>query len=154
MTQIILPVPHVSQRQQGECLAACAAMMLLYLGRPTNYDQLLKLLRIKADIGAPISNVRRLERLGVDVAYRQGSLSDLHNHLDNSQPCLTPVQTGELPYWDDDTLHAVVVTGLDNDNIYLNDPAFPNAPLRVSGGDFDLAWLARDEYYAVITRPS
>ncbi len=61
------------------------------------------------------------------------------------------LQTDELPYWNDDTLHAVLVIGLDDTDIYLNDPAFPNGPVQVSRGDFDLAWLARDEYYAVIT---
>jgi len=67
MTQVILPVPHVPQRQQGECLAACAAMMLLYLDLTVRYDRLLKLLRVRTGIGAPISNVRHLEKLGVTV---------------------------------------------------------------------------------------
>jgi hypothetical protein len=31
MAATILPVPHIPQRKQGECLAACAAMMLNYL---------------------------------------------------------------------------------------------------------------------------
>ncbi len=48
--------------------------------------------------------------------------------------------------------HAVVVTGLDDDYIYLNDPAFTNAPIQVRRGDFDLAWLAQDEYYALLMR--
>jgi hypothetical protein len=36
-------------------------------------------------------------------------------------------------------------------NVYLNDPAFVQAPMQVSIGDFDLAWLEHDEKYAVIT---
>ena len=31
-------------------------------------------------------------------------------------------------------------------------PAFPNAPLQVSHGDFGLAWLERDEFYAALSR--
>lgn len=152
MTQLILPVPHVSQRQQGECLAACVAMMLLHLGQAVNYDHLLKLLRVKSGIGAPISNVLQLDKLGLSITYRQGTWSDLQNHLLNNQPCLTPVQSGELPYWTEDTYHAVVVIGLDDDNIYLNDPALPASPISAPRGDFDLAWLARDEMYAVLTQ--
>ncbi|MBI1882195.1 MAG: hypothetical protein HYR94_28815 [Chloroflexi bacterium] len=34
MASIILPVPHILQRQPGECLAACAAMILTYLALP------------------------------------------------------------------------------------------------------------------------
>jgi ABC-type bacteriocin/lantibiotic exporter with double-glycine peptidase domain len=41
---IILSVPHIPQREQGECLTACAAMMLRYMGHPVNYDHLMKLL--------------------------------------------------------------------------------------------------------------
>ena len=92
MSSVILPVPHVPQRQQGECLAACAVMMLTYLGLSINYERLLKLLRIRSDVGAP--------------AF-----------------------------------------------VYLNDPALTNAPIQVPRGDFELAWLAQDESYAVLKRP-
>lgn len=37
-------------------------------------------------------------------------------------------------------------------SFYLNDPAFPIAPQIVSHGDLDLAWIAYDAYYAVITK--
>ena len=150
MPSVLLPVPHVPQRQPGECLAVCAAMMLLHLGLPVSYNRLLKRLRVKTDLGAPISNVRYLEKLGVTVIYRQGTWTDLLNHLTNGQPCLIPVDTDELPYWPVDSNHAVLLIGLDDDYVYLNDPAFSNGPLQVSRGDFDLAWLERDEYYVVI----
>ena len=35
--------------------------------------------------------------------------------------------------------------------IYVHDPAVVTHPLRVGIGDFDLAWLERDEEYAVLT---
>lgn len=64
------------------------------------------------------------------------------------------MQTVELLYWNkEENNHAVVVVGLDDDYVYVNDPAFLNAPIQVARGDFDLAWLAKDEYYAVITLP-
>lgn len=154
MSSVILPVPHVPQRQLGECLAACAAMLLLYLGLSVNYDRLLKLLQIWPDAGGvPAPNIRELERLGVTVIYKQGTLEELEDHLLNNRPCLALVQTGELPYWDEDTLHAVVVIGLDENTVHLNDPSFLTAPIQVSRGDFDLAWLARDEMYATLMRP-
>jgi len=150
MATVILPVPHVPQREQRECLAACAAMLLGHIGLSTNYDQLLKLLRVTTNVGAPASNIRRLEALGVTVIYKQGNWAELQDHLMNNRPCMTPVQTEELSYWAEQTDHAIVVVGLDEEFIYLNDPAFPNAPIQVSRGEFDLAWLARDEAYAVV----
>jgi ABC-type bacteriocin/lantibiotic exporter with double-glycine peptidase domain len=138
------------QREQGECLAACAAMLLRYIGLSVNYDQLLKLLRVKTNVGAPASNIRYLEALGVTVVYKQGNWAELQDQLMNNHPCMTPVQTGELSYWAEQSDHAVVVVGLDEEFIYLNDPAFPNAPIQLSRGEFDLAWLERDEAYAVV----
>ena len=39
---ILLPVKHMLQREVGDCLAACAAMVLNYLGRPVAYNRLIK----------------------------------------------------------------------------------------------------------------
>jgi ABC-type bacteriocin/lantibiotic exporter with double-glycine peptidase domain len=129
-------------------------MMLSYLGLTVSYDQLLKLLRIESDLGAPLSNIRNLEHLGVTVSYQQGTLADLQQYLTNNRPCLVPVQTSELPYWAEPSYHAVVVTGFDEQQVYVNDPVFANAPIKVSVGNFGLAWLERDEFYAtLVVRP-
>lgn len=152
MPPIILPVPHIRQHNLGECLAACAAMVCSYLDFSITYEQLLKLLRVEW-FGTPASNIRELEKLNVSVTYKQGTLEELHNHLTNNRPCIAFVKTGQLPYWDGDNDHAVVIVGLDDEYIYLNDPDFANAPMQVSHGDFDLAWLERDEFYAVLIPP-
>ena len=39
---------------------------------------------------------------------------------------------------------------IDSDHVYLNDPDLPEAPVAVPLADFDLAWLAQDERYAVL----
>lgn len=40
---------------------------------------------------------------------------------------------------------------MDAGYVYMHDPAVVAYPLRVGIGDFDLAWLERDEEYAVLT---
>ena len=61
MPKILLTVPQQKQQSDGDCLAACAAMVLNYLNRPVAYASLLKLLKIKP-FGAPASNIRLLEQ--------------------------------------------------------------------------------------------
>jgi ABC-type bacteriocin/lantibiotic exporter with double-glycine peptidase domain len=154
MPLVILPVPHRQQQAYGECLAACADMILHYLGFSISYKRLLKLLRVKPLAGTRSSNIRELKKLGFSVIYEQGTFDKLYHHLSNDRPCIAFVKTGELPYWDDDTDHAVVVVGLDDNNVFINDPEFPDAPMQVSRGHFDLAWVERDDFYAVIMRRS
>ena len=146
----ILSVPHLYQPATGECLPACAAMVLSYLGVSVNYRRLLPILRTQSGYGTPFSNIRQLTQLKVAVHYGRGTLKDLQHFLRRGQPVLTPVQTSELPHWTENTAHAVVVVGMDEKTVYINDPAFANAPIQVPHGDFDLAWLEQDEYYAIL----
>ncbi len=151
MTKILLPVNNIRQSRDGQCLAACAAMVLAYMNFPVTYKRLLKLLRIQW-FGAPSFNIRFLTKLGLIVIYKQGTLAELYHHLAQNRPCIVFVKTHDLPYWDIATDHAVVVVGMDDQYIYLNDPEFNLAPIQVSHGDFDLAWFERQELYAVLRR--
>lgn len=151
MKPVLLSVDHIQQRVRGECVAACAAMILNRLGLPVDYNRLIKLLRVTV-AGTPSFRVLDLEILGIRVIYKQGSFQEMHEHLSQNRPCMAFVFTGELPHWDEATSHAVVVVGLNDDTVYVNDPAFPDAPIPVAKGDFDLAWLERDEYYATFLK--
>lgn len=153
MAGILLPVTHREQAETADCLAACAAMVLDYMGMPVAYGRLLKLLRVQW-FGAFAFNIRALAELGVDVIYKRGTLAELREHLANNRPPIALVAAGELPYWNQSTLHAVLVVGMDERHVYLNDPGFPEAPVKISHGDFGLAWLERDELYAALMRRS
>jgi ABC-type bacteriocin/lantibiotic exporter with double-glycine peptidase domain len=150
MTPVYLAVPHLPQPAPGECLAACVEMVLTYLSRPVAYARLLKLLQVKSGWGTPAANIRYLEKLNLDIIYQPGTLAELYDYLRQGRPCIAFIKTGELAYWDEDVDHAVVVVGLDDRFIYVNDPAFPEAPLQVARAEFDLAWLEWDEKYAVL----
>ena len=152
MTSIVPSVKHIPQRVNGECVVACAAMALNHMGVSVDYNRLVKLLRLIDGVGTASFHVRELEKLGVSVIYKRGTLEELRDHLKQNRPCIAFVKTAELPYWSETTDHAVVVVGLDDDYAYLNDPAFDYAPIKVSRGDFGLAWLERDEVYSTFIR--
>jgi ABC-type bacteriocin/lantibiotic exporter with double-glycine peptidase domain len=145
----LLPIAHRQQQADGDCLAACAAMVLAYWQRDISYSALLRLLRIQP-YGAPAGNIRLLSALGVRVTYSTTNLGGLKALLDRGLPLVVFVRTGELPYWSYQTDHAVVVVGYDEGHVYVNDPDKSDAPIAVPAGDFELAWLERDYAYALV----
>ena len=149
----LLSVPHIQQQDAGECLAACAAMVCAYLAIKTNYRRLVRALRIQDGIGAPLPNIEKLDGRRITVIFRRnGTLEALYEFLNKGWPTIVGVQTGEFPHWDHvPSLHAVVVVGMDSENVYINDPEMPKGPTPVSIGNFDLAWLAQNECYAILT---
>ena len=80
-SRVLLPVAHVQQHHEGECLAACAAMILAYLGVKQAYRQLVTLLDVMPGVGAPSFNILRLQRIGIRVHYSSGTLAVLHRCL-------------------------------------------------------------------------
>jgi len=148
-----LPVPHREQAAGSDCLAACVAMVLEYLGRPVAYDRLLTLLDI-GPIGAPRRNVLRLSRLQLDVTYHEATLAILAAYLRAGHPVIVFMDTGELSYWSVTTNHALVVLGLDEVYVLVNDPAFAHAPQRIAHTEFELAWLNGDNTCAIIQEAS
>lgn len=151
MPRRFLTVPHQPQRLESDCLAACAFMALAAIGVTADYDALLAVLDTRP-WGTPHRNIRQLpdQIASIQVTYRQGILTDVFHALDAGQPVILFVWTGDLPYWAIETWHAVVVVGYDEEQFYLNDPAFLTAPQTVSHGDLELAWIAHDTYYALI----
>jgi|CXWL01.1.fsa_nt_gi hypothetical protein len=124
-------------------------MALDYLQVPNDYDHLLKLLRVQP-IGAPFGNLRFLSALGVSVLVEKGELENLRLNLEIGLPSIVFVATAQLSYWRETTGHAAVVVGLDEEKVYLNDPAFPDAPKQVPIDEFVLAWIDADQFYALI----
>jgi len=146
----LLPVSPRRQRQQSDCLIACAAMVLDYLQVPFHYDRLPRLLRAEAH-GTVFSHLQYLASLGVSVWVGKGDMEALHSHLDRGLPAIVAVETGELTsYWQEAVSHAVVVVGMDEAFVYVNDPAFETAPQQVPLAEFHLAWQEQDYRYAVI----
>ena len=112
MPRVLLPVSHLKQKGDGDCLAACAAMVLQYLDRGMDYSALVQLLKIR-NFGAPASNIRFLEQLGFSVTYSVTDVDGLFRMLEHGEPVIAFVRTGDLPYWAHETDHAVIVVGYD-----------------------------------------
>lgn len=145
----LLPVSHQRQKQEADCLAACVAMVLDYLQVPIAYERLLRLLQV-GKYGTPFRNLTNLRQLGLSVTMSEGNIRYLQRYLESGLSPIVAVDTGELSYWKEVTDHAVVVIGIDEKWVYLNDPDHSAAPQVVSLDEFELAWLEQDYRCAVI----
>lgn len=149
MSAVWLKVPHILQNNDGYCLPACASMVMAYWQNPTSQEKIAHLLEA-SEQGVPASRIRRLEQWGYKVIYQPATPLDLRAWIAQGIPPIVLVETEFLEYWYVSTTHAVVVIGLDERFVYLNDPAFDSAPQRASWDGFLAAWAEMDDLVAVI----
>lgn len=151
MPNILLAVSHRQQQVKSDCLPVCVQMVLDYLGQPTPYDQLTKLLRTQW-FGTPSNNILLLQQIGLQVTLTEMPLDVVTDQLQKGLPVIAFVNTDDLPYWDESTDHAVIVVGIDDQFVYLNDPHFATAPQKVPHSAFELAQLRFDHRCATIQK--
>lgn len=152
----LLPVPHFPQKADGYCLPACVQMVWGYWGVAASQDEIAGLLGMRHYFGVPMSQVKRLETSKLSVVFAQGTARELKIWLGEGVPAIVFLQAGELPYWQGEIFqHAVVIVGMDEQFIWLLDPALiDSAPVPTPWGDFMLAWGEMDYSFAAINRRS
>jgi predicted double-glycine peptidase len=122
-----LDIPFVQQVKAG-CGSAAVAMVIEYWARQfpgldkaqsdaERIDQLLPASSPKGIQGEALKQY--LDKRGFQVFIFEGELSDLHNHFEKGRPvivCLAPKGNRGL-------LHYAVIAGLNEREVWLNDPA-------------------------------
>ncbi|HRQ39444.1 MAG TPA: papain-like cysteine protease family protein [Chloroflexota bacterium] len=144
-----LNVPHLLQDKPSWCLPACVAMVAAYWEQPLYQADVAQWLGT-TDIGTPSGRIQRLARYGFEIIYQTGSLAQLESWLTQQMPCILFVRTGALSYWQLDTAHALVLTGLTSDLATLLDPMMETTPIAVGTDELLLAWSYFDYTYAVL----
>ena len=136
----VLSLPHFQQSTEGYCLPACVRMVLANLGLEHPEAEVSHILGSQ-EFGTPSFAIRRLCEIGIQVIYREWSISQLLTSLDAEQPAILFVRTGFLDYWQEDVAHAVVVVGAEKDQqFWLHDPTLPTGPVVVSWNGLLAAW--------------
>jgi ABC-type bacteriocin/lantibiotic exporter with double-glycine peptidase domain len=122
-------IKNRQQRREADCLVACVAMVLDYLGIQRDDDWMSKVLGTTA-IGTPFSNVGKLKAaLGVGIEQGEnGTLATFEPLLEGGLPVIVAVDTDQLDQWPYYRNHAVVVVGFSVDEVYVNNPAVGDAP--------------------------
>lgn len=129
-------------------------MALAYLGIFRSQQEIARALKTRRGFGTPASSIVNLRSQHIEALYRVGGSPDAIQHwLQNSHPVIAFIQAGELPHWHGiRAQHAILVVGVDEQEIFLHDPAIDDGPITVPIGDFLLAWDELDNRYAVITK--
>ncbi len=149
----MLEIPHRTEQFTGGCLIACSQMALAFFGISVSQEELAQLLDHVPGVGTPARKILRLSRYGVSVLYQQnGTLKDIEQEIRRNSVVIAFVRTGNLPYWEEDVPHAVIVAGIEAGVLYLNDPSFREAPVPVPEDDFILAWDEFGCQWAAVTR--
>lgn len=151
MPSVLLPVPHQTQSFEATCLPASIQMVLGFLSREISESRLIRVLNTDPMAGTPFPRIMRVERFGCRVELVTLDDSGVRQKLHNRQPLITPLWTEMLPYWRYGTAHVAVVVGYDDEYVYLNDPAFADAPQRVLWDGFLAAWEEYDRKAAIVS---
>lgn len=149
---------HKIQRHESDCLVACAQMILIHLGVSAPYERLVRILR-SHELFRPFGNLRHLEtNLGLYVTLGEHrDIAIFERYIQVGLPLIAAVQTFTWAHWfGENTKHAVVVVGIDvdNDQIYVNDPFWPEAPIGLSLAEFQVGWIEEDRRYGVVSLTS
>lgn len=127
-------------------------MVLAYWGMPQKQAWLAQQLNMLPGAGTPGSRLRLLASPTLDVLYGEGTFADLEAALFVGVPPIVLVYTGQLPYCQAAFAHAVVVIGIEGTDVVLHDPAVEQTAVRVSRGDFDLAWDEMANLYGLLRK--
>jgi ABC-type bacteriocin/lantibiotic exporter with double-glycine peptidase domain len=145
-----LDVPFIQQEKEG-CGAASIAMVMQYWARQQKQStdtidvvEIQRTLYSKEAHGIYAADVERyFQRHGFRTFSFKGEQSDLKQHLEKGRPLMVALK----PLPRDNSLHFVVVTGLDWENriVMVNDPA-QRKLLKLNQSDFEREWSATGKW--------
>jgi ABC-type bacteriocin/lantibiotic exporter with double-glycine peptidase domain len=145
-------VPQTNPEGRNSCVPACLAMVLAFQNTPTTERELCELLDTQA-AGTEVWNLLLLEQhvSGSVVRLESASIERLTEALSDGVPPITFVATRHLPEWTRETIHALVVVGVESDAVLVHDPAFPTGPTSIPIARFVAAWSELDFLTAFVT---
>ena len=145
-----LNVPLLPQHSPTDCLPACVEMVLTFWGKSVKRVWIEQILE-STEFGTPGFKTLNLQYHGYSVIYAPATDErPLRQALNANKPPIVLVMTDALPYWAEQTAHAVVVIGMSDTEILLNDPTFPTISQIVPYSAFMLAWSEFDYLYTII----
>lgn len=148
MSLMLKGVPDVRQAEHYSCGAASFQAVMNYYGMDSFEADLRTMLNTAASHGTyPWDMVRVAKQLGFDAEWKDNlTLSDLEAALRQGIPVIVDAQRYTAPNnpWKDSWIpeagHYMVVIGIDDRNVYLEDPFLLGSRLIMTREDFFDSW--------------
>lgn len=144
-------VPHFRQELDYSCLPACVRMVLAYYGDQRQEPELRRLLKTRVTGTSPANVMLRLPDIGYEAVVVEASRSVLRTRIAAGEPCIAHVWTSSLPHWGEGVLHAVVVTEISEELVWINDPVLDSGPTAIPQDAFFKAWAATGHTLVLIS---
>lgn len=145
-TSTPLDVPFFRQEKNG-CGAAAVAMVAHYWGSRVGPPELPSPKQIYQRLydaerrGIALAGMKRyLEELGYRAFTFRGERRDLEGHLSKGRPVIVSLKKKTSR-----GLHFAVLTGVEADHVWLNDPT-RTRPSRVKQAEFENQWQSADRW--------
>ncbi len=137
--------PFQETLNAGMCGPASLKILLSYYGVKKDEKELAELCRTKKDLGTNDQGIKKAaESLGFKVKIKNNSsFKDIERWIDKGVPVIVNWFTrGRVDYTDADISdgHYSVVCGIDNKNIYLQDPE-TGSMRKLNKEDFMTVWF-------------
>ena len=126
-------------------------MILAFYGKELAESDLRDILRTKWSGTSP-ANAVYLSELGYFPTFLHSSFNELKRFLDQSTPVIVFLWTNCLSYWSASYMHSVVVIGMSEDIVVVNDPYFKDHPQQIPIAEFQRAWAAADNFLIRLQR--
>ncbi|MDD3607540.1 MAG: cysteine peptidase family C39 domain-containing protein [Candidatus Moranbacteria bacterium] len=145
MKKMLKIKPFQETLNAGMCGPASLKILLSYYGIEKSEKELAKLCGTKKDLGTDDQGIKKAaESLGFKVRIKNNSsFKDIEKWLDKKVPVIVNWFTrGRVDYTDSDVAdgHYSVVCGLDDNNIYLQDPE-TGKMRKLDKEDFMTVWF-------------
>jgi hypothetical protein len=107
---------NIKMQQGPKCSAYSSSCLLRYYGKDIDTDKLYRSFMKLPDGSAVPSSVARKIKAKI---HTRGKVSDIEKQIDDKKPVLVLIYYDKTPGWDN--LHYVLVTGYDDEYIYIAD---------------------------------
>jgi len=146
---ILCAVPDTRQSANYSCGAAALQAVLRYWGIDIEEDKLMNLLKTSPDYGTNEKDIVRVaRRMGLKARFKDNvTLEDLERSIHEGIPVIVDCQSWRSSRqsnksWANDWKngHYMVVIGIDEDNVYLEDPYVLGSRGYIPRQEFEERW--------------